>query len=167
MSLISMFFCDMINWSIILVLNLSGAHSNFHELSTLMILALMVVWPLGSSLGELAQLVLSLLSYDVVGTDFLGNFSEVSVLVHGALGDWDHGVDHIPKDAFYQWSSGQGTSIGKSSVEVYQIDEFLQVKRTVFGVMSMVKFHLFVHLLINKCLEELVMEKNLGVLSLS
>lgn len=162
-----MFLCDVINWSIILVLNLSRTHGNFHELSTLMILALMVVWPLSSCLSELAQLVLSLLGDDVVGTDFLCNFSESSVLVHGALGDWDHGVDHIPKDAFNQWGSGKGTSVGKSSVKVYQIDEFLQVKRTVLGIMGMVYFHLFMHLLINKSLEELIMEKNPGVLSFS
>ena len=101
MSTFSMFLSDVINWSVILVLNLSGAHSNLHELSTLVILALMVVWPVGPCLGKLAQLILSLLGDDVVGTDLLGNFSEVSVLVHCCLGDRDHGVDNIPKDALY------------------------------------------------------------------
>lgn len=162
-----MFLCNVINWSIILVLNLSGAHSDLHELSPLVILALMVVWPMGPCLGELAQLILSLLGHDVVRTDLLRNFSEIGVLVHCCLGDRDHRVDHIPKDPLYQWGSCQGTSVGKSSVEVNKIDKFLQVKRTVLGVVGVVYFHLFVHLLVNKGFQELVVEKNLGVFSFS
>ena len=108
MSTFSMFLCDVINWSIILVLNLSGAHCDLHELSTLVVLALMVVWPLGPCLGELAQLILSLLGDNVVSTDLLGDFSEFGVLVHCCLGDRDHSINYIPKDALHQWSSRQG-----------------------------------------------------------
>jgi len=127
----------------------------------------MVVWPLGPCLGELAQLILSLLGDNVVSTDLLGNFSEFSVLVHCCLGDRDHGINYIPKDALHQWSSRQGTSVGKSSVEVNKFDKFLQVKRTVLRVVGMVNFHLFVHLFVNKSFQELVMEKNFGVFSFS
>jgi len=105
--------------SVILILNLSTAHGNLHKLSSLMILALMVMWPLCSCLGELAELILSLLGHNVVGGYLLLHLSEGGVLIHCGLGDGDHCLDHIPKDTLHERSGSQGAGVGESSVEVY------------------------------------------------
>ena len=84
---------DVINWSSISVLNLSVAHSDSHELVTLVVLALAVFWELGSGLSELVKVVLTLLSDHVVGGGLLLHSSVLDILVHGRLSDWDHGVN--------------------------------------------------------------------------
>ena len=124
-----MSLCDVINWSIVCVLHLSVAHSHFHELASLVVLAFVIFWESGSGHGKLVHLFLGLLWHDVVGANLLLNSPEVGVLVHGGLGDWDHGVNNIPKDTLHQWCCGQRSLVSKSSVEVNQFNKSLQVKR--------------------------------------
>jgi len=158
---------NMIYLSIILVLYLSAAHGNLHELSSLMVLALMVMWPLCSCLGELAELILSLLGHYIVGGDLLLHFSEGGVLVHCGLGDGDHCLYHVPKDALHERSGGQGTGVGESSVEVYQLNELPQVQGAVSGVVSVLDLHLLVHFFVDQGSEELVVPEDVWVLSFS
>ena len=117
----------MVDRPIVDILHLSVAHSHFHELVALVILALVVLWEVGPSSTKFVKLVLLLLTHDVVGADLLLNLSEVSVHVHGLLSDWDHGVNNVPKDTLDKWSGGQGSLIGESSVEVNELDKLFQI----------------------------------------
>ena len=158
---------NVVHWSIILVLHLSAAHGDLHELSSLVVLALMVMWPLGSCLVELAKLILSLLGNNVRSTDFLCNFSKVSVLVHGGLCDRDHCLHNIPKDTLHERSGGQRPGVGESSVEVDELNELAEVERAVSRVVSVIDLHLLVLLLVDQGSEELVVPEDVWILDFS
>jgi hypothetical protein len=89
-----------INWSIIGVLDLSVAHSDLHELVSLVVLAFVVLWELGSGLTEFVKFLLAFGTDHVVGGDFLLDPSVSNILVHGGLFNWDNSVNQIPKDTF-------------------------------------------------------------------
>ena len=108
----------MINCSIVCVLNLSIAHGNLHKLTTLMVLALMALWEFRSGDSKLVHVGLRLLWNGVVGADFFLNFAEVSVLIHGALSDWNDGIYHVPEDTLDKWSGSQRALVGEPSVEI-------------------------------------------------
>ena len=168
----------MVNLSSIEVLDLSAAHGDSHELSSVMVLAFAVFWVFLSGLGELVHLVLALLSDDVVGTDLVLNLAELDVSVHGALSDWDNLLDDVPEDALSAWSSGQGALIGEPSVVVDQGDESSQVQWAhdiglledlttilveqdlLLGLLGLLEL-----LLIDEVLQELVVEEDVGVLT--
>ena len=158
----------MIDWSIISILNLSIAHGNSHKLISLMILALAILWELCPSLGKLIHIFFVLLRDDIVGAAFLCNSSEGRVLVHRGLGDWDHGVDDVPKDAFEQRGCGQGSLVSEAAVEVDQLYELAKVQGRVLSIgmglrgeiillASIINQHLSMLLLIDQVLQELVM----------
>lgn len=139
----------MIYGSLILVLNLSITHGNSHKLASLMVLALSVLWESSSGHSEFIHVILVLLWNNVVGTDLLLNSSEVGILIHGPLCDWDHGVDHIPKDTFDKWSGCKGTLVSEPPVEIDQFDKLAKVERTLLGAGSALKHYFSVLLLIN------------------
>ena len=99
-----MCFCNVINCSIVCVLNLSIAHSNLHKLTALMVLALVALWEFSSGDSKLIHVVLGFLRDGVVGADFLLNFTEIGILVHSFLSDWNHGIHNIPEDTLDKWS---------------------------------------------------------------
>jgi hypothetical protein len=145
-----------INWSIVGVLDLSVAHCDLHELASLVVLALVVLWELGSGLSEFVKVVLAFGTDHVVGGDFLLHSSELDVLVHGGLSDWDHSVNQVPKDTFDEWGGSQGSLIGESLVEVDQLHKLAEVKRTLLSDRVCVHHHLFVLLLVNQSGQKLV-----------
>ena len=156
-----------VDLSIILILYLSAAHGNLHELSSLVVLTLMVMWPLGSCLGELAELILSLLGHNIVGGDLFLHLSEGGVLVHCGLSDRNNCFHNVPKDSLHKRSGRQGPGVGESSVKVNQLNEFLQVKGAISRVVSVLHLHLFVHLFVDQGSEELVVPVDVWVLSFS
>ena len=91
-----MCFCDVVNWSLIGILNLSIAHGHLHKLASLVVLAFMVFWEPGSCDAKFIHLLLRLLWDNVVGATLLLDSSEVGELVHGGLGDWDDSVNNVP-----------------------------------------------------------------------
>ena len=145
-----MCFCDVINSSIVCVLNLSIAHSNLHKLTALMVLALVALWELSSGDSKLVHVILGLFRHGVVGANFLLDFTEISVLVHGFLSDWNHGINNVPEDTLDEWSGRQGALIGESSVEVNERDKFLEVKRAFLGSSSPFQLHFSVLFLVNQ-----------------
>ena len=147
----------MINWPIVGILDLSVTHSDLHELASLMVLALVVLWELGSGLSEFIKIILALGTDHVVGGDFLLHSSELDVLVHGGLSNWDDSVNQVPKNAFDKWGGGEGSLIGESLVEVDQFHKLAKVKRTLLSVRVCVHHHLFVLLFVNQSREKLVM----------
>ena len=147
----------MINWPSVGVLDLSVAHSDLHELASLMVLALVVLWELGSGLSKFIKIILALGTDHVVGGDFLLHSSELDVLVHGGLSNWDDSVNQVPKNAFNKWGGGEGSLIGESLVEVDQSHKLAKVKRTLLSVRVCVHHHLFVLLFVNQSREKLVM----------
>ena len=92
----SVLFRDMVYRPIVCVLYLSVAHGHSHELVSFMILAFGVFWESGSGQSKFVEVFLSFFLDNIVGADLLWNSSEIGVLVHGFLSDWDDGVDHIP-----------------------------------------------------------------------
>ena len=133
---VSMCFCDVINFSVVCVLNLSIAHGNLHKLTALMVLALVALWELRSGHSKLVHVVLRLFRHGVVGANFFLNSAEVSVLVHSFLSDWNHGIHNVPEDALNKWSGCQRALIGKPSVKINKRDKFLEVKRVLLGSSS-------------------------------
>ena len=156
----------MINRPSVGVLDLSIAHSDLHELASLVVLAFVVLWELGSGLTEFIKIFLALGTDHVVGGDLLLHPSVLDVLVHGGLSNWDNGVNQIPKDTFDKWGGGEGTLIGESLVEIDQFDKLAKVKRALLGVLLLwcpvfslahvVHHDLSVLLLVNQSGEELV-----------
>jgi hypothetical protein len=140
----------MINCSIVCVLNLSIAHGNLHKLTTLVVLALVALWEFSSGDSKLVHVVLGLLRDGVVGADFFLNFTEISVLVHGFLSDWDHGIHNVPEDTLDKWSGRQGALIGESSVEVNERDKLFEVERAFLWSSSPFQLHFSVLLLVNQ-----------------
>ena len=120
----------MINRPSVGVLDLSVAHSDLHELASLVVLAFVVLWELGSGLTEFVKLLLTLGTDHVVGGDFLLHPSVSNILVHGRLFNWDNSVNQIPKDTFDKWSSSEGSLIGESLVEVDQFDKLAKKENT-------------------------------------
>ena len=156
----------MINWPSVGVLDLSVAHSDLHELASLVVLAFVVLWELRSGLTEFVEVFLALSTDHVVSRDLLLHPSVLDVLVHGGLSNWDNGVYQIPKNTFDKWGGGEGTLIGESLVEVDQFDKLAKVKRTLLGVLLLwspvfslshvVHHYLSMLLLVNQSGEELV-----------
>jgi len=140
----------MINCSIVCVLNLSIAHGNLHKLTALVVLALVALWEFSSGDRKLVHVVLGLLRDGVVGADFFLNFTEISVLVHGFLSDWDHGIHNVPEDTLDKWSGCQGALIGESSVEVNERDKLFEVERAFLWSSSPFQLHFSVLLLVNQ-----------------
>ena len=140
----------MINCSIVCVLNLSIAHGNLHKLTTLVVLALVALWEFSSGDSKLVHVVLGLLRDGVVGADFFLNFTEISVLVHGFLSDWNHGVHNVPEDTLDKWSGRQGALIGESSVEVNERDKLFEVERAFLWSSSPFQLQFSVLLLVNQ-----------------
>ena len=97
----------MVNWSIVDILNLSIAHRHLHKLASLMVLALVTLWELGPCHRKLIHVRFRLFWHHVVGADFFLHATETGVAVHGLLGDWDHGVNNVPKDALDERSGCQ------------------------------------------------------------
>ena len=115
-----------------------------------MILALVALWELSSCDSKLVHVVLGFLRDGVVGADFLLNFTEIGVLVHSFLSDWNHGIHNIPEDTLDKWSGRQGALIGEPSVEVNERDKLLEVKRAFLGSSSPFQLHFSVLLLVNQ-----------------
>lgn len=166
---------NMVDWSIISVLDPSVAHGHSHELVALVVLAFDHIWELLLGFLELVHLFDSDGRNDVVGTDLLGNLTEVGVLVHGMLFDWDDGFDYIPQDTLDKRSGGERALVSESSVEVDELNELAQVHGTEFQVLhlrspltvkmflplvvsvELLEKNLLMELLINKGGQELVM----------
>ena len=148
-------------------MDLSVAHSDLHELVSLVVLAFVVLWELGSGLTEFVKFLLALGTDHVVGGDFLLDPSVSNILVHGGLFNWDNSVNQIPKDTFDKGSSSEGSLIGESLVEVDQFDKLAKVERTLLGVLLLccpvvslahvVHHDFFVLLFVNQSGEEFVM----------
>ena len=132
-----------------------------------MVLALVALWELRSGHCKLVHVLLGLLWDGVVGADFLLDLSEVGVLVHGVLGDRNHGVNNVPKDTLDKWGGSQGSLIGESSVEVNELDKLLEVERALLWSSSPFQLHFSVLLLVNQSGQELVVVQNVLVLDLS
>jgi hypothetical protein len=115
-----------------------------------MVLALVALWEFSSGDSKLVHVVLGLLWDGVVGADFLLDFTEIGILVHGFLSDWNHGIHDVPEDTLDKWSGRQGALIGESSVEVNERDKLLEVKRALLGCGSPFQLHFSVLLLVNQ-----------------
>ena len=135
----------MIDWPVILILYLSITHGDSHKLVTLMVLALCVLWESGSGHSKFVKISGSHLRDHVVGTDLLGNFLEVCVLVQGALSDWDHCVHHVPKDSLDERSGGKGALVCESPVEINELHKSVKVERTVFWLHHQISMFLLVN----------------------
>ena len=86
----------MVDWPLVPILYSPVTHCNSHELVALMVLAFDDLWELKLGLKEVVDVVLSYGWYDIVGTDLLLHLAVVNILVHGALSDRNHCLDHIP-----------------------------------------------------------------------
>ena len=156
----------MVDWSSVGILDLSVAHSDFHELASLVVLAFVVFWELGSGLSELVQVVLALGSNHVVGGGLVLHPSVLDVFVHGGLSNWDNSVNKIPKNSFDKWGGGERSLIGESLVEIDELHELAEVEWGLLGVLLLwcpvlglahvVHHYLSVLLLVNQSGEELV-----------
>ena len=172
----------MIDWSLIGILDSPVTHGNSHELVTLMVLALDNFWELDFGLQEIVDVILSHSGHDIVGTDLLLHLTVVDVLVHGVLGDWDNGFNHVPKDTLHKGSGGQGALVGESAVVLAELNELAQVEGAQTQVLYLrtpilttvwfpLVFHihlskekLLVMLLINQFHKEIIVEKDIWIL---
>lgn len=121
----------MVNWSIVLVLNLSVAHSNSHELVSVDVLALHAV--VMGGLGKGPSVNFLLIGNELGGGETLLDLSELDELIGGALSDWDNLLNNVPHDTFGSWGGGEGSLESPSSVSVDHADEFGKIQS---GVLS-------------------------------
>ena len=174
---------NMVDWSIISVLDPSVAHGHSHELVALVVLALDGIWELELSLKEFVDVVSSNGRNNVGDGDLLLNSAEVSVHVHRCLSDRDHCFHHVPQDSLDERRGGERSLVGESSVEVNKLDKLAHIEwiglkvlhlwspiGVEFGLPLVLKIlheHLSMLLLIDQILEELIVVKNIWVLDLS
>jgi len=116
----------MVNWSVVLVLDLSVANGNSHELVSVDVVALHAV--VMGGFGHGPSVDLSLVGNELGGRDLLGDLSELDELIASGLSDWDDLLNNVPHDSFGHWGGGEGTLVGESSVEVNGVDKLGQIK---------------------------------------
>jgi len=105
-----------VNWSSILILDLSVANSNSHELVSSDVLALHGV--VMGGLGQVPSGSLVFVSNEVSRGDFFLNLSEADEFIASFLPDRNHLLNHVPHDALGSRGGGQRALECEPSVEV-------------------------------------------------
>jgi hypothetical protein len=126
LALFLLLFVDVVDWSVVLLLDNSVAESETEDgLASVVVEWLDVLWLVLSHLGSL---LLGFLAWELSEHFGLLDLLVLQELVQGRLSDWDDLLDHVPEDTLGERRGGERSWVGPSSVEVEGLHELGQVK---------------------------------------